>query len=120
MSRHLKQWINHAERRRRGGRSVGVVVAVVEEVVRNPFTTVRQPEPIIKFARRLAAGAQHRDAANAGGTPRLGHRHVNRAADRDRTVPDRSRGPGHRSDAGKVGEESPRGDVPPLLSSVSV
>jgi hypothetical protein len=26
------------------------VVAVVEEVVRNPFTTVRQPEPVIKFA----------------------------------------------------------------------
>ena len=32
-----------------GGRYVGVVAAVVEEVVRNPFTTVRQPEPVMKF-----------------------------------------------------------------------
>ena len=36
MSHHRKQWINDAELRRRGGRYVGVVVAVVEEVVRNP------------------------------------------------------------------------------------
>jgi hypothetical protein len=36
MSRHLKQWINDAELRLRGGRYVGIVVAVVEEVVRNP------------------------------------------------------------------------------------
>jgi hypothetical protein len=50
MSRHLKQWINDPELRRRGGRYVGVVAAVVEEVVRNPFTTVRQPEPVMKFA----------------------------------------------------------------------
>jgi hypothetical protein len=49
MNRHLKLWLNDTELQRRGGRYVGVLVAVVPEVVRNRYTTVRQPEPVMKF-----------------------------------------------------------------------
>jgi hypothetical protein len=81
MSRHLKQWINHAERRRRGGRYVGVVVAVVEEVVRNPCGS-NSPGPASPphgdsgtGSRRTPAldreRAQHRSMADASNSARF-------------------------------------------------
>ena len=57
MSRHLKQWINDAELRRRGGRYVGVVVAVVEEVVRNLRQQLAGPPHHHMATRALAADA---------------------------------------------------------------
>jgi hypothetical protein len=81
MSRHLKQWINDAELRRRGGRYVGVVVAVVEEVVRNPCGS-NSPGPASPphgdsgtGSRRTPAldreRAQHRSMADASNSARF-------------------------------------------------
>ena len=47
--RHLRPWLNDATLVRLGGSYGGVVASVTEEQVRNPFTAMRQLEPVIGF-----------------------------------------------------------------------
>jgi len=50
MSKHLRRWLNDAElARREHGAYEGVIADVVEETVRNPFTTQPEVAPVIVF-----------------------------------------------------------------------
>jgi hypothetical protein len=51
MSRHLRRWLNDAElARREHGAYEGTIADVVEEVVRNPYTTRQEEVPVVVFA----------------------------------------------------------------------
>jgi hypothetical protein len=50
MRSHLRLWLNDAElERRESGAYEGVIADVVEQVVRNPFTTKRETHPVLVF-----------------------------------------------------------------------
>ncbi len=49
MRRHLKHWLNDSELQEMGGAYEGVIAEVVEEQVRNRFTTQREVQPVIVF-----------------------------------------------------------------------
>ena len=47
--RHLKRWLNDGELQEMGGSYEGTIADVVEEQVRNRFTTRREVQPVIVF-----------------------------------------------------------------------
>ena len=49
MRRHLKHCLTNGDLEQMGGEYEGVISEVIEEVMRNPYTTERQPQPVILF-----------------------------------------------------------------------
>ena len=49
MRRHLRRWLTDVPLQKMGGVYEGVIANVVEEEVRNRFTTKREVQPVIEF-----------------------------------------------------------------------
>ncbi len=49
MSKHLPHWINNTELRKLGGRYIGVIARVIEQIVHNRYAAQKQKQPVIIF-----------------------------------------------------------------------